>query len=160
MQTPLVNGDYLLQKFPGKGGWTYALLPEVAPDRSAHFGWVTVKGTIDDFPLKNYRLMPMGKGQLFLPVNATVRKTIKKAAGDLVHIVLYADKDPLEIPEELLTCLKDDPHAHKIFRSYSEGEQRAFIKWIYSAKTDETRVRRITSTLLKLSRGLKLHFSK
>ena len=29
---PLVNREYLLEKFPGKGGWTYALIPEILQD--------------------------------------------------------------------------------------------------------------------------------
>jgi hypothetical protein len=27
MEKPLVNKEYLLEKFPGKGGWTYAAIP-------------------------------------------------------------------------------------------------------------------------------------
>ena len=26
-EEPLVDKEYLLEKFPGKGGWTYALIP-------------------------------------------------------------------------------------------------------------------------------------
>ena len=61
-EKPLVNQDYLLQKFPGKGGWTYAEIPEVLQDKHAPFGWVKVKGSIDGYQFKNYRLMPMGNG--------------------------------------------------------------------------------------------------
>jgi len=28
-EKPLVNRKYLLEKYPGKGGWTYAAIPEV-----------------------------------------------------------------------------------------------------------------------------------
>lgn len=44
---PLVNKKYLLEKYPGKGGWTYAVIPEVLQNKKAPFGWVKVKGTID-----------------------------------------------------------------------------------------------------------------
>jgi hypothetical protein len=27
MEKPLINNSFLLQKYPGKGGWTYAALP-------------------------------------------------------------------------------------------------------------------------------------
>ncbi|MDX5419677.1 MAG: DUF1905 domain-containing protein, partial [Hymenobacteraceae bacterium] len=70
----LTNKSYQLQKLPGKGGWTYAALPEILPDKHTHFGWVRVNGTIDGFELKSYNLMPMGNGQLFLPVRAEIRK--------------------------------------------------------------------------------------
>ena len=156
MVDPLVNKKYLLEKYPGKGGWTYAAIPEILQDRKAHFGWVKVKGSIDGYKLKSYKLMPMGNGKLFLPVKAEIRKLIGKKAGDYVNIILYADNNPIEIPEELMLCLNDDPLLLKIFLSNTEGDQKAFIDWIYSAKTEDTRVKRITLTLNKLAKGLKL----
>lgn len=156
-EQPLTDKLYQLEKFPGKGGWTYAALPEIAPDKHAHFGWVRVKGTIDGYELKGYHLMPMGNGQLFLPVRAEIRKKIKKQAGDWVQVTLYADNTPQEIPEELLLCLKDEPVAYKNFRNCTDGEQKAFVDWIYSAKTDETKVQRIVQTINKLLSNQKLH---
>jgi len=47
MNSFLVNNTYLLKKFPGKGGWTYASIPEVLQDKKVPFGWVKVCGTID-----------------------------------------------------------------------------------------------------------------
>jgi len=149
---PLVNGKYLLEKYPGKGGWTYAAIPEVLQSKETPFGWVKVQGTIDNFELKNYRLMPMGNGKLFLPVKAAIRKIIDKEEGDYVDITLFADHNPTEIPKELLLCLRDDPIAHKNFLRYSDGEQKAFIDWIYSAKNDDTKVERIVKTLNKLTK--------
>jgi hypothetical protein len=81
--------------------------------------------------------MPMGEGKLFLPVKADIRKKIGKKAGDWVKIVLFADNEPTEIPEEFLLCLRDDPTAYKTFLSYTDGEKKEFINWIYSAKTDD-----------------------
>lgn len=155
MTNPLVNKQYLLEKYPGKGGWTYAAIPEVLQDKKAPFGWVKVKGTIDSYEIKNYRLMPMGNGKLFLPVKADIRKKIGKKEGDYVNIVLYADNDPFEIPEEFLLCLLDNPTEHNVFLSYTEGEQKAFIDWIYSAKKEETKVTRIAKTLDKLAKHQK-----
>src|SRR5688572_5246826 len=111
MAKPLVNKKYKLEKFQGKGGWTYARIPEILKDKNAHFGWVKVKGTIDGYEIKKYHLMPMGNGQLFLPVKAEIRKQIKKSEGDFVHVVLYSDNEPLEIPKEMILCLKDEPAA-------------------------------------------------
>jgi hypothetical protein len=65
MQSPLVDQKYKLEKVQGKGGWTFVVIAEVDPNKRAHFGWVKVKGKIDDFDLFSYRLMPMGNGMLF-----------------------------------------------------------------------------------------------
>ena len=146
----LVDKDYLLEKFPCKGGWTFTIIPEVQPDKHSPFGWVKVKGSIDGYVFENYCLQPMGDGYLFFAVNATIRKAIKKEAGDVVRIILYRDNDPLEIPEELAACLKDEPNAYKAFQQLTEGQQKAHIDWIYSAKTDATKVKRIIATIDKV----------
>ncbi len=154
---PLVNKKYLLEKFPGKGGWTFARIPEIIQDKKAHFGWVKVRGSIDGYEIKKYHLMPMGNGKLFLPVKAEIRKKIKKREGDYVHVILFPDQEPLEVPEEMLMCLQDEPVALKFFQSLSESEQKFYIKWIYSAKKEETKVARLAESINKLSKGLKVH---
>jgi len=155
MEKPLIDKIYLLEKYPGKGGWTYAAIPEVLQDKKTPFGWVKVKGFIDDYEIKNYKLMPMGNGKLFLPVKAEIRKKIGKKEGDFVHIILYADNSPIQIPDDFLICLQDEPKTYRTFLSYSEGEQKMFIDWIYSAKTDETKVERMAKTITKLEKGQK-----
>ena len=155
MEKPLIDKKYLLEKFPGKGGWTYAIIPEVLQDKHAYFGWVKVKGFIDDFELKNYRLMPMGNGMLFLPVRAEIRKKIGKKEGDWVHVKLFADNDALEIPKELMLCLEDEPQALKNFLTYTESEQKAYIDWILSAKKEEIKIERMAETINKVLKGLK-----
>jgi hypothetical protein len=155
MEKPLVNKKFKLEKYPGKGGWTYTILPGFIRNTNIPFRWVKVKGFIDNYEIKNYNLMPVKGGKLFLPIKAEIRKRIKKEAGDWVKIVLYPDFSTLPIPTELLSCLKDEPRAYNNFMSFTEGEQKAFINWIYSAKMDETIVQRIAATVDKASKGLK-----
>jgi hypothetical protein len=157
MEKPLVNKKFLLKKYPGKGGWTFAELPEVTKSKSNPFGWVKVKGTIDGFEIKKYHLMPSGNGNLFLPVKAEIRKSIKKNAGDYVYIILYPDTEPLEIPDEMLLCLQDEPTAFKFFNSLSESERRYYINWIYSAKKEETKVSRLAKSIDKLLKKEKFY---
>lgn len=150
---PLVDGDYLLEKFPGKGGWTYARIPEILPDRHSHFGWVKVKGNIHGFEIQKFHLMPMGNGQLFLSVNAKIRKVIKKEVGDIVRITLFTDNEPDTIPKEWSLCLKDEPKAESFFLQLSDSEQLHIVKYIYSAKTDDIKVERMSECLDLLMNG-------
>ena len=103
METPVVNQQYFVKKFKGKGGWTYTEIPEIPQAKKVPFGWVTVRGTIDGHEIKQYKLMPMGNGVMFLPLKADIRKKIGKSEGDWVHIILYLDNTPLMIPDELLS---------------------------------------------------------
>ena len=154
---PLVDKHFKLERFQGKGGWTYARIPEITQDKSQPFGWVKVQGSIDGYEIKKYRLMPMGNGKLFLPVKAEIRKKIKKNEGDKVHIILYPDNEPLEIPSEMLLCLEDEPRAMRFFQSLSESEQKFYIQWVYAAKKEETKINRLGKTIDRLLQGLKLY---
>jgi hypothetical protein len=146
---PLVNKKILLEKFQGKGGWTYARLPGVKPDPHAHFGWIKVRGSIDDVEIRQYHLMPMGNGELFLPVKAEIRKKIKKEAGDTVKVVLYRDEDDIYIPEELQDCLDLDPDAKKAFSKLNIDQQRELIQYIYKLKNPKNRAERIAELIKK-----------
>lgn len=159
-ELPLIDNTYVLERIPGKGGWTYARIPEVLKDGKKAFGLVKVKGSIDGYAFKQYHLMPMGNGCLFLPVKAEIRKKIKKQQGDKVHIVLYADNDPLEIPEELLDCLSDEPAALTFFNTLNDSEKKYYIQWIYAAKREETRVERIAKSIVRLQKGEKFYMVK
>jgi hypothetical protein len=157
-KSPLVDNQYLLQKFPGKGGWTYAAIPEVEQPKRIPFGWVRVKGTIDAFDIGRSKLMPMGNGQLFFPVNAEIRKKIKKKAGDIVHIVLYSDEHLGELPWEIMECFQNEPsEIYQNFLSLSNEDQKAYIDWIYDAKSDDLKVNRIIKMMERLKSGLTLY---
>ena len=156
MEKPLVNKRYKLQRIPGKGGWTYIVIKEITPDMRGKRGMVQVKGLIDDYELKSFNLMPMANGSMFMPIKAEIRKEIKKREGDRVKLVLYADSDPLDIPPDLLDCLRDEPAAHKTFYAFPEREQKQYIDWIYSAKKEETRIERMAEAINRLTRGLTL----
>jgi hypothetical protein len=154
VEKPIADGHFLLEKYPGKGGWTYAQIPNVPPDRNNPFGWVKVKGSIDKFPLKQYKLMPMGQGKLFLPVKASIRKKIGKEAGDEVRIRLFYDNDPFQIPDEILACFQNEPTSlFTTFLSLPDSHKKAYLDWIYEAKKDETRARRIAGMMDRLSKG-------
>jgi hypothetical protein len=156
MEELLINQKYQLEKFPGKGGWTYVILPEIPQSIKRKFGMVKVKGRIDDYELMGYNLMPMGTGQLFLPVKAEIRKKIGKKEGDWVSVELYADNSALAIPEELIDCLKDEPKAYANFLKLGEGAQKEYRDWVYSAKKDETKVARIAKMIDMLLQGRRL----
>lgn len=164
-QIPLVDKEYLLEKFQGKGGWTFARIPEIPQNRNTPFGWVRVRGTVDSFDIRNYNLQPMGDSCLFLPVKAEIRRAINKREGDYVHITLFADNSPPEIPEEFKLCLLDEPNAYEAFLNYTNGEQKTIIEWVYSAKTDTIKVERITKAIAKIglenkSTDVKLRFNR
>lgn len=151
METPLTDKDYLLQKYPGKGGWTFAAIPEIEPSKHAWFGWVKVRGKIDDYEISNYHLMPMGNGTLFLPVKGEIRKKIGKNEGDWVHITLYSQELPKINSEDFFICLREEPSALANFNKLTNKEQKELIDWIYAPENEQIKVQRMAKAMDKLS---------
>lgn len=154
-EKPLVNNKYLLEKYPGKGGWTYAAIPEIIQNKNSPFGWVKVKGFIDDYEINSYKLMPMGIGKLFLPVKAEIRKKISKEEGDWINVILYLDNSKIKIPKEFQLCLYENKISRKNFSKLSEGQKKEYLDWIYSAKAENTKFERILKTLNNLEQNKK-----
>jgi uncharacterized protein YdeI (YjbR/CyaY-like superfamily) len=63
----------------------------------------------------------------------------------------------LQVPDELIECLKDEPAAHRFFKSLTESEQRHYILWIYSAKKEENKVNRMAKCIDRCSKQLKMY---
>ena len=155
---PLVDKTFVLQKYPGKGGWTYILIPEPPKKYKSRFGHVKIKGSIDGFSIKQYNLMPMTGGGMFFPVKSEIRKKIGKEAGDRVKVILFSDDSLVRIPAEIKQCLQlASPEIYATFKALTESEKKQYLDWIGEAKAHETRARRIIKMIERVSRGLALY---
>lgn len=143
----------MLQKFPGKGGWTYVLLPKITSSSGKAFSWMKVHGSIDTYELKDYTLMPYGEGKLFLPVKAEIRKKIKKEAGDTVHITLYTTKQFESTSDDLLICIKEDKTAWLIFSRLPVTHKKKLSDYVNNAANDDIKVSRIGTIMESLADG-------
>lgn len=137
-----------------KTGWTYIEIPadlaqKLKPGNRKEF---KVKGKLDNYTIKRVSLMPVGGGLFIMPVNASMRKELGKRHGAMVKVQLEADESPFVFNKDFLDCLTDEPRAKKFFESLPGSHQRYFSKWIDSAKTDITRVKRITMSVNALAK--------
>jgi hypothetical protein len=149
----VAEGEFVLEKFPGKGGWTFVRVPvEILPVRKA-FGMIRVCGFVDDFEFEGKHLMPMGNGFLFLPIAKPIRTAIGKEQGDTVRLKLMRDEVPNQVPEELIDCLKDDPGKLQLFQRLSDADQKHWIEHIYSANSSEVKSDRIVKLLNQLGKA-------
>ncbi|MBV8253680.1 MAG: DUF1905 domain-containing protein [Chitinophaga sp.] len=154
-KTPLIDKQVLLEKMQMKGGWTFIRLPEIPKNTRAYFGLRKVHGSIDNYTLDTFSLMPSKAGLMMMAVNATIRKAIKKEAGDKVHLVLY-DSEPAAadvIPEDFLDCLKDEPEAWKAFQAMPKEEQQQCVAWVLETSVTEARIQRMADAINHLAAG-------
>jgi hypothetical protein len=76
--------DAQLQKGDNPGAWTCVVMDDV-PELFGTRGLVKIRGEIDGEPFTG-ALMAQGDGTHRLPVRAALRKTLRKEAGDTVHV--------------------------------------------------------------------------
>jgi uncharacterized protein YdeI (YjbR/CyaY-like superfamily) len=60
---------------------------------------------------------------------------------------------PLPVPAVLTGALKRNKKARDIFENFSASNRREYILWITEAKTEETRARRLATTIEWLADG-------
>lgn len=97
--------------------------------------------------------MPMGGGSFILPINADMRKGTGKRKGAMLKVQLQAENKEIPLSAEMMDCLADEPKALKFFNTLTPGHQRYFSNWIESAKTVQTKSKRIAQTVTALEKG-------
>jgi hypothetical protein len=154
---PLLQFTTTILQFADQGektGWTYIVIPaaiagELNPGSRKTF---RVKGKLDEFVFQQIALLPMRNGDFIMALNAVIRKGIGKRKGAKLNVQLTLDKKPLTISKELMDCLEDEPKALEFFNSLAPSHRGYFSKWVESAKTDQTKAKRIAQSVNALAK--------
>jgi len=155
----MVRFNTTILKFGEQGektGWSYILITEelaqqLNPGNKKSF---RVKGKLDEHPFAGIALMPMGDGTFIMALKASVRKAIRKRAGDTLTVMLEVDETPFTVPEDFMECLNDEPKALEYFNKLPAHHKKYFINWIESAKTFETKTKRMAQAVTALSKQM------
>jgi len=136
-----------------KTGWTYFEIPadlaeKLKPGNKKSF---RVKGKLDNYKIAGVSLLPMGGGAFIMAVNAAMRKGIGKKKGAMIKVKLEEDKKEFQFNKDFMECMADEPGAIEFFKTLPGSHQRYFSKWIDSAKTVETKAKRIAWAVTALS---------
>jgi hypothetical protein len=132
-----------------KTGWTYIVIPadiahKLQPGNKKGF---RTKGKLDNYKFSGKSLIPLGKGEFILTLDKTIRKAIGKKNGAILHVQLEFDKSEYRVNAEFIECLNDEPEALNFFNSLTRSHKNYFSKWIESAKTEETKAKRIAQAI-------------
>lgn len=91
-------------------------------------------------------------GKSMIPLSAENRAAAGVAAGDEADVDIELDTEPrvVTLPPEFAAALAADETAQRAFQKLSYSQQQRYVLGVTSAKTAETRERRITSALGEL----------
>jgi Bacteriocin-protection, YdeI or OmpD-Associated/Domain of unknown function (DUF1905) len=156
----MVKFKATIQKYGEQGektGWTFVEIPEklaqeLFPGNKKSF---RIKGKLDDLAIVAQALIPIGGGNFILPLKAELRKQLGKRMGEkiILHITRDTNPDPVPMPEDFAACLEDEPDAAENFTKLPKSHQHYYIRWFNSAKTEQTRVKRMAQAIVALSKG-------
>lgn len=154
--TGMVQYKTVIRKFGEQGeksSWHYIEVPaEMANNLKKDYKKsFRVKGSLDNYKIERTSLLPMGAGNFIIPLKADIRKTLGKRKGAIVCVKLEVDERPVKLNNAFLHCLADEPAALEYFNSLPGSHRNYFSKWIDSAKTDETKARRIARAVNALA---------
>ena len=135
------------------GGGAWVEFPYDVREEFGTGGQVKVKATIDGQPYRG-SLVRMAGPRHILGVLKDIRKTIGKAPGDRVRVVLERDTEEriVEIPPELAAALDKDPSAKRAFDKLSYTHRKEHARSVAEAKAQATRDRRVQKVVDALER--------
>src|SRR6218665_1562944 len=109
-----VNFKTKLLKFGEHGdktGWTYILIdPARAKELKDTKKSFRVKGFLDNFPVEQTAVMPMG-------------------GGNFIEVTLEEDKQKLRLSSDLSECLENETEARAFFNTLNPSNQHYFSRW-------------------------------
>lgn len=148
------NEKLIIQYIPGNGAWTYQLIIPNTKDIKGKWGDLKVSGTIDNFEIKNKNLGPMKNADKKMALNAEIRNSIGKGAGDLVNVTLYLEnqnEDKTKENEMIFECFKD-AEVLDFFKKLKLEEQHEIIESINTVATANQKVEKIIKVIAKLEK--------
>ncbi|CAN5179448.1 hypothetical protein BH09ACT1_BH09ACT1_23670 [soil metagenome] len=91
-------------------------------------------------------------GDYLVPLSAEHRSALALSAGDIVEVTLELDLAPrtVQVPDDLSVALAS-AGTRAAFDALSPSKQKAIVDQVKSARTDETRTRRIATSVSGLS---------
>jgi hypothetical protein len=153
----MIQFNATIKRFAEQGektGWTYievssTIAEQLKPGCKKSF---RVSGLLDRHKIDRVALLPMGEGHFIMALNAALRKNIQKPQGAIITVQLKLDEREIKPPADFITCLKDEPEAFTFFTTLAKSHQLYFGRWIDSAKTDNTRTKRIAQAIAALAK--------
>ena len=139
----------------GEGGsWVVLPIPFDVQATFGSRGRISVSGTLNDVPFRS-SIFPGGDGTHHMMVNKALQREADVGPGSEAAVTMAVDTEPrvVEIPADLKDALAATPAAGDRFSGLSDSAKNEFIRWIASAKREETRAARVGAAVERIAAG-------
>jgi bacteriocin resistance YdeI/OmpD-like protein/uncharacterized protein DUF1905 len=138
----------------GERGRVYIVIPFVPGSVWAKRSRYYVAGTLNGVAYEGS--LGVRDGEYFMPVNKQIQEAAGIKPGDKIRVVMELAKAKNdELPDSLKAALDSHHDAARFFESLTAFQRNTYITWIASAKTDDTRDRRVHEAIESLQSGKK-----
>jgi len=122
------------------GFWKGKLIADLSDEAMGQFGCIT---KVSDLPPKRALTAYVKKAMALNDAGVKSPTRIKSAKA----------KAPMKVPDDLAAALKKNKKARATFEGFSPSHRREYVEWITEAKREETRAKRLATTLEWLAEG-------
>jgi hypothetical protein len=139
------------------GDWMFFVLPIDASKKLPTRAMCSVEGMFGGVAFWT-TLLPDGEGGHWMKVEKPLATKAKVKAGDTVEVEIapMAKEPEPTVPSDLKKALKDaPPKAMETWLSITPMARRDWCFWVTSAKKEETRTKRVSVAIDKMSKGNK-----
>ncbi|MGB7513067.1 MAG: YdeI/OmpD-associated family protein [Candidatus Acidiferrum sp.] len=132
---------------------------DVPPDVSRALGdgapHVPVRGEVEGIALQT-TAVSRGRGCYRLAIHGDIRKKLKADAGAIIEIAIERDPEPREpaLPPAFALALRNSPKAQAAYRQMTTALRRQLMRYLRSAKQQDTVERRASKMVRMLEQRL------
>ncbi|TKB97782.1 DUF1905 domain-containing protein [Pedobacter cryophilus] len=142
----------VIQYIPGNGAWTYQLIIPNTKNIKGKWGDLKVSGTIDNYIIKNKNLGPVKNADKKLSLNADLRNSINKGAGEIVTVTLFLEnQNNVKDLSMIMECFKD-AEVLAVFKKLEIEDQNEILKSITNSATEDQEVEKILKAIERLQK--------
>lgn len=135
------------------------IIEQIETEKEGKKGRVRVEGTMNGVPFA-LAVQNLKTGEKYFSVSAPLRKAARIQLSVPVQVEFHlVDPDKLNIPEELIAVLEEDPEGKAAFEKLTTGYKRSLILYITSVKSVDSRIKRAIE-LINKAKYSQLHGQK
>lgn len=130
------------------------IIPDEIIEQINKQGRIRTKGTMNGSPFA-LAIQNLKTGERYFSVSAPMRRAAKIQLSVPVQTeFVIVDENELDIPEELIAVLDEDPEGKAAFDKLTTGSKRGLIHYITSVKNVDSRIKRAMQLVEKAKMGL------